>query len=244
MFETLFGAEMPLAVRLFVAFLIALGLIGGAAWAVRRFGMRRLGGASTRARALEPRLAVVGHASVDGSRELIVVRRDNVEHLLMIGGRTNVVVEANIVRAASAAREAILPRPPAGAAGPLPGAIPLPEGGLRPLQPDPVAPLPRPAPRMKPVPDEPAIATFLPPHTEPAPRSSREPLAALAEEIAAQSVPLRNRAGGAARPHPVEPRAPSVQPAAAETAAAAEQSLAKLAHRLEAALRKAQLPEE
>jgi len=112
MFETLFGAEMPFAVRLFVAFLIALGLIGGAAWAVRRFGMRRLGGASTRARALEPRLAVVGHASVDGSRELIVVRRDNVEHLLMIGGRTNVVVEANIVRAASTAREAMLPRVP------------------------------------------------------------------------------------------------------------------------------------
>ncbi len=36
MFETLFGAEMPLAVRFFLAFLIVLGLIGAAAWAVWR----------------------------------------------------------------------------------------------------------------------------------------------------------------------------------------------------------------
>jgi len=226
MFETLFGAEMPLAVRFFVAFLIALGLIGATAWAVRRFGTGQLGGASTRAR--EPRLAVVDHASVDGNRQLIVVRRDNVEHLLMIGAWTDVVVEANIVRAAPAAREVVLPQLPA-AAGPLPRAIPLPESGLWP----PVA-LP---PRMKPLMDEPAIATFPPPHTEPAPHPARE-LATLAEEIAARPVPLRSRAGGTARPHPVEPRGPSVQPAAAETAAAAEQSLAELAHRLEAALRK------
>jgi hypothetical protein len=135
----------------------------------------------------------------------------------------------------------MLPRPPA-TAGPLPRA-PLQESGFHPL-PEPVAPLPRPAPRMKPVPDEPAIATFPPPHTEPAPRPAREPLAALAEEIAARSIALRNRAAGTVRPHPVEPRAPSVQPVAAETAAAAEQSLAKLAHSLEAVLRKAGLPEE
>jgi flagellar biogenesis protein FliO len=37
MFDTLFGAEMPLAVRFFLAFLIVLGLIGATAWAVRRF---------------------------------------------------------------------------------------------------------------------------------------------------------------------------------------------------------------
>ena len=57
-------------------------------------------------------LAVLGHASVDESRQLIIVRRDNVEHLLMIGGWTDVVVEANVVRAASTAREAMLPRAP------------------------------------------------------------------------------------------------------------------------------------
>jgi hypothetical protein len=39
---------------------------------------------------------------VPGGRRLIVVRRDNVEHLLMIGGPTDVVIEAKIVHAAAA----------------------------------------------------------------------------------------------------------------------------------------------
>ena len=46
MLEVLFGAEMPLAVRFFLAFLIVLGLIGATAWAVRRFGAVGLGGAA------------------------------------------------------------------------------------------------------------------------------------------------------------------------------------------------------
>jgi flagellar protein FliO/FliZ len=126
MFDSLFGAEMPLAVRFFLAFLIVLGLIGGAAWAVRRFGTGRLGGASARGR--QPRLAVIDYASVDGRRRLILVRRDNVEHLLMIGGPTDVVVEPNIVRAVAAPRDVPATRATAGLDA-LPRAIPLPENG-------------------------------------------------------------------------------------------------------------------
>src|SRR5207253_4410522 len=119
---SLFGAEVPLAVQFFVAFLIVLGLIGAIAWAVRRFGSGRLG-ASTRGR--QPRLAVIDYASVDGRRRLVLVRRDNVEHLLMIGGPTDIVVEPNIVRA-TAAREA-LPQRPASAAEAPPRIAPLPD---------------------------------------------------------------------------------------------------------------------
>ena len=36
------------------------------------------------------------HASVDGRRRLVLVRRDNVEHLIMIGGPVDVVVETGI----------------------------------------------------------------------------------------------------------------------------------------------------
>ena len=50
MFESLFGAEMPLPVRFFIAFLIVLGLIGLTAWIVRRFGAERLGAATARGR--------------------------------------------------------------------------------------------------------------------------------------------------------------------------------------------------
>jgi flagellar protein FliO/FliZ len=244
MFESLFGAEMPLAIRFFLAFLIVLGLIGATAWAVRRFGSGRLGGAGTRGR--QPRLAVIDHASVDARRRLILVRRDNIEHLIMIGGPTDVVVESNIVRGAPATREVTPPRPPAMPES-LPRAIPLPDSvsnGSWPLQPEPMTPS-RPVPRIEAIPEEP------PQRPEP-PRPQRETLASLADEIATRPVPPqapRGRPAGAVRSRPVEPRtepraepreprAEPRMPAEPEPLAAADQSLAEMAHRLEAALRK------
>jgi len=96
----LFGSGMPLAARFFIAFLVVLALIGVTAWLVRRFGTNRLGGSGARGR--QPRLAVIDAASVDGRRRLVLIRRDNIEHLLMIGGPTDVVIEPNIVRATPA----------------------------------------------------------------------------------------------------------------------------------------------
>src|SRR5438105_11707943 len=110
--DFLFGADMPLAVRFLVAFVIVLGLIGGTAYLIRRFGGERLAAAG---RGRQPRLAVVDAAAVDGRRRLILIRRDNVEHLLLIGGPTDVVVEPNILRAAATARETPAPRLPTGA---------------------------------------------------------------------------------------------------------------------------------
>src|SRR3954470_21335617 len=125
MFESLFGAEMPLALRFFIAFVVVLGLIGVTAYVVRRFGGERLGTATARGR--QPRLAVVDSAAVDGRRRLLLIRRDNVEHLLMIGGPTDVVVESAIVRA-GAVREAAPGRQPA-TADTLPRPVPLGEAG-------------------------------------------------------------------------------------------------------------------
>ena len=79
------------------AFIAVLALIGVAAWLVRRFATNRLGANPNRGRM--PRLAVIDAAAVDGRRRLVLVRRDNVEHLLMIGGPSDIVVEPNIVRA-------------------------------------------------------------------------------------------------------------------------------------------------
>jgi flagellar protein FliO/FliZ len=244
----LFGAEMPLAVRFFLAFLIVLGLIGATAWAVRRFGSGRLGGAAMRGR--QPRLAVIDHTSVDARRRLVLVRRDNVEHLLMIGGPSDVVVESNIVRGTPATRE--LPRPPT-APDTLPRAIPLPEAeanGSWPLQPEPSGPSapPRRMPRVEPIPGE-AGSSSPPAHSEPSPRRQ---LSALASDLMANPVtpmPPRNRGAGPPRPQPLEPRAeprvearpePRMPPPSADSDAptAADQSLAEMAQRLEAALRK------
>jgi flagellar protein FliO/FliZ len=238
MLEALFGADMPLAVRFFLAFLIVLGLIGVTAWAVRRFGSGRLGSSSMRGR--QPRLAVIDHANVDGRRRLILVRRDNVEHLLMVGGPSDIVVEPNIVRAAPAPRDVAPPRP--AVADMLPRAIPLPDSsgnGSWPLQPEP-ANAPR-AARNEPSPEEPA-AWPLQPQAETPQRPQRDTLAALAEELSPKPPAPRSRPVTAPRPNPApqrsEPRVAVAQQAAADPATAADQSLAEMAHRLEAALRK------
>ena len=254
MLDSLFGAEMPLAVRFFLAFLIVLGLIGATAWAVRRFGTGRLGGASRAGR--QPRLAVIDYASVDGRRRLILVRRDNVEHLMMIGGPTDVVVEANIVRAQAAPRELPTARPTAGIDA-LARAVPLPEpgnGGSWPL-----APEPAPRPRAEPLAEE--LPRQSQPHAEPRPQ--RDTLAALADELSAPRPtipplpprrPIPPRPAAAEEPY-LEPKSeaksetktepkserkapPPAAPSPAAAPAEADQSLADMAQRLEAALRK------
>lgn len=44
----------------------------------------------------EPRLSVIEHANLDGKRKLVLIRRDDVEHLIMTGGPVDVVVETGI----------------------------------------------------------------------------------------------------------------------------------------------------
>src|SRR6516162_7004199 len=88
--DFLFG-EGQNGLRILLAIFVVLALIGLLGWLVRRFGSERLGTASTRSR--QPRLAVIDAATVDGRRRLLLIRRDNVEHLLMIGGPTDIVIE-------------------------------------------------------------------------------------------------------------------------------------------------------
>ncbi|HEX4408511.1 MAG TPA: flagellar biosynthetic protein FliO [Xanthobacteraceae bacterium] len=184
--------------RFVVAFLIVLGLICATAWAVRRFGSNRLG---ANARGRQPRLAAIDYASVnvDGRRRhLILVRRDNVEHLLLIGGPSDLVVESNIVRATASPRDVTGTRPATGL-DTLPRAIPLPEnGGSWPLQPEanggqngsPTVSS-RPSPRVEPLPDElPRLPQTL---TEPPARPQRDTLNALADELSVRPTPPRSR---------------------------------------------------
>jgi flagellar protein FliO/FliZ len=44
----------------------------------------------------EPRLAVSEQATLDSRRKLVLVRRDDVEHLIMTGGPVDVVIETGI----------------------------------------------------------------------------------------------------------------------------------------------------
>ncbi|WOJ89318.1 flagellar biosynthetic protein FliO [Methylocapsa polymorpha] len=61
------------------------------------FGRRlRLPGSS---RGRIPRLGIVDAFDLDRQRQLVIVRRDNVEHLIMIGGPNDLVIESEIIRA-------------------------------------------------------------------------------------------------------------------------------------------------
>src|SRR5881275_1325180 len=142
------GTTMPSTpITFFFAFLVVLALIGLTAWLVRRFAGSRLGSNANRGRM--PRLAVIDAAAVDGRRRLVLVRRDNIEHLLMIGGPTDIVVEQNIVRA-TPARDQIPSRPNVGATE-LPPRVVLPDVGSWPdseaASEHPEPPMPEPPPR-------------------------------------------------------------------------------------------------
>jgi hypothetical protein len=247
--DSLFGGEMNGAVRFVIAFVVVLALIGISAWLVRRFGRGALSSAAARSR--QPRLAVIDAASVDARRRLILVRRDNVEHLVMIGGPTDIVVEQNIVRAVPAtARDygagRIAPVVPDTMLRPAP----LEDSSQWPLQPQPepslrgqraVAepPMHEPALHEPSLPEPPLHEPPLhaPAAREPAPvPQARQPdgLAGLADAVAAHSPPP-GESQHAAESH----LAPSPAPAAPQTATPQnDRNLAEMAQRLEAVLRR------
>jgi flagellar protein FliO/FliZ len=244
----------------FFAFIVVLALIGLTAWLVRRFGGNRLGANASRGRM--PRLAVIDAAAVDGRRRLVLVRRDNIEHLLMIGGPTDIVVEQNIVRAIPA-RDQTPSRSGAGGAeltrAPLPDPTSWSDGEAA-DPPEPAMPEPPPRPARPSFVDEvrrPAPASErrggdLPGFAAPEPPLRPEPrLEPRGEQTAVRSArsepliprPARSEAPKAPPVRNPERAAPPAPPSAAAAAASpaassADQNLAEMAQRLEAALRR------
>ncbi|QDW39648.1 flagellar biosynthesis protein FliO [Bradyrhizobium sp. KBS0727] len=241
------------------AFIAVLALIGVAAWLVRRFATNRLGANTNRSRM--PRLAVIDAAAVDGRRRLVLVRRDNVEHLLMIGGPSDIVVEPNIVRAMPG-RDQMAPRPAVAGEAP-PRIAPLPDANwneeaarsdLRSAD----AYEHHAEPQMPEPPPRPARPSFADEVRRPAPMPERrsDPLAGFAPEpMGNRSEPVPPRLS---RTEPLMPRPqraselpkapPPVRaperaaapppPATAPAQSSADQNLAEMAQRLEAALRR------
>ena len=220
----LFGLELPTSVNFVIAFVVVLALIGAATWLVRRFGAPRTD-AGTRNR--QPRLAVIDSAAVDGRRKLVIIRRDNVEHLLMVGGPTDVVVETNIVRSGAAvSREAPAVRVNGEM---LPRAMPLPDTTHWPLRPEPAVAAQARAERVQDA--EPAP----PPTPTPAPPAVRVQRDAPTSVAADQSQPAAPVQAPACAPAPKIAPVVQIDPHAA---AANDQNLANIAHQLEAALRR------
>jgi hypothetical protein len=276
---------MQTPLTFFFAFVIVLALIGLVAWLVRRFAGNRLGTAGNRGRL--PRLAVIDAAAVDGRRRLVLVRRDNVEHLLMIGGPSDIVVEPNIVRAIPGREQA----PQRGALGSEPSLRTTPaadtpswaaEHNDSHFDPEPHAPEPAPRPARpsfieeprRPVPPLPErrpdpVASFTPepsarpeprpepvvPPARPLPRSEMPRSEPMMPRPMRTDPPIRTmppvrtpeRPVAAAAPSapaapvvtpPVDVPTPDPTPAPAPTMSSADQNLADMAKRLEAALRR------
>lgn len=82
------------------AFIFVIALIAIGAWLLKGLaggGSGNKGGSFLRGR--ERRLGVVEAANVDGRRKLVLIRRDDTEHLIMTGGPVDVVVETGIRKA-------------------------------------------------------------------------------------------------------------------------------------------------
>ena len=82
-------------IKFILALLFVLSLIGLLALAVRRFGF----GVPQIPfkRAAEKRLGMIELMPIDAKRRLVLVRRDDQEHLILIGATSETVVETNIV---------------------------------------------------------------------------------------------------------------------------------------------------
>ncbi|MFG1362769.1 flagellar biosynthetic protein FliO [Xanthobacter versatilis] len=176
MLQQLFGSQLALPIRLAIAVVVIGALLAVTVLVMRRLTSRGRG--PVRSGRAGPRLAVLDSVAVDQRRRLVLVRRDEVEHLLLVGGSSDIVVEHQIAvedeapaaapapaPAIAASREAPALQRPAGRRG-LPPAALAAESVSAPL------PAPEPAPAVAMAPPAPAVAPA--PLAEP--REDRRPL--------------------------------------------------------------------
>ena len=83
--------DMDALIRMAAALGAVLGLVLLAAWAMRRFG---LGGIVPTTQ--PKRLSVVEARRLDARRQLVLLRRDGVEHLVILSASGETVIETGI----------------------------------------------------------------------------------------------------------------------------------------------------
>ncbi len=197
--ETTFNVSggITQAIAVILALAVVLLLFGLFVFVLKRL----MGTTSQQSRSRQPRIAVMDTATVDTRRRLVLVRRDNVEHLLLVGGPSDVVVEQSIVRNAPLTAG----RPAAHSAPGIPAAAAV----KSPMAPGPDIP-PRPAERIlveDPTPPPPSIQARPPVPAEP----PLEPVSRTVER------PVHQPAATASARTPMAPVAPVSAPASAAT---------------------------
>lgn len=80
--------------RFLIALVFVLALIGLLAWLARRYGAG--GAAIARGSGKARRLGIVEVTALDAKHRLVLVRRDDVEHLIVLGAGSELLVESGI----------------------------------------------------------------------------------------------------------------------------------------------------
>jgi flagellar protein FliO/FliZ len=88
----LFGGSAGTLINAIFSLGIVLALIVLGLWLLKLLTRA----SSKLGRSTDKRLEIVDTAAIDGKRKVIIIRRDNVEHLVMTGGPTDVVIESGI----------------------------------------------------------------------------------------------------------------------------------------------------
>lgn len=204
----------PLKAIIALAFVLVLVVVAGLL--LRRIAGGRLSLPGQGGRARQPRLGVVDIFELDRQRQLVLLRRDNVEHLVMIGGPNDVVVEASIVRGQT--RAATQPPQVAAASAAAAPETELPPPALAPPLSTAISPALSPAQSPAAKIDAPVSAERAEPRLAPA-----AAVAGLAAAGVAATAAIAARAGQPSTPMqelerlPAEPRQPEPLPPAAVT---------------------------
>jgi len=99
--------DMMEYIRFALALIFVLGLVGACSWIGKRMGLApRIGGGGK-----NQRLGVIEVQAVDARRKLVLVRRDNVEHLILLNGENDLLIETGIA-AVAAGPMTMQPEPP------------------------------------------------------------------------------------------------------------------------------------
>lgn len=104
--QSIFGLQLSQPLVYIAALAIILLLLAVFAWVLRRIVTANRG-TDAGPRGRQPRLGIVDTFAIDRQRQLVIVRRDSVEHLLLLGGTSDILIESNLIRAQTNANVAV-----------------------------------------------------------------------------------------------------------------------------------------
>lgn len=86
----------PDYLKFVIAFSVVIALMFALSWVLKKVGLA----AVPMMPGAKRRLKIVEHIGIDARRRLVLVRRDGVEHLILIGQNQDCVIETNITPSA------------------------------------------------------------------------------------------------------------------------------------------------